>query len=555
MLSRALTLLLASALAIGCSSEGSNGGGGGTGAVGSQGSVDDSGPGEVDGTATSGAEASGTNGTSMSDPTGGGPTDGGPTGGETEVSTSDSGSGSTGEGDDPVGPSCELIECNGDVVWSRRYGNSVVSASSEAVTAIATDPAGNTVIGGTINGIADFGDLGTIEGPGAGFVAQVGPDGELQWVRELSVVGDAAGLSVRSIAVDDDGSAVVVGSATGELIVDGQTLEGSGSITVLKFDENGSLSSGQLFGSQSGLNAAHAVATDEEGRIGVVGEFRNSVHFGGNQMSALGGAQDVFVAVFDPDLNHVWSRHFGDDAAQTGHGVGFTEGGDVAVSLRNWGTVSFGGAESHTTTGLASMVVARLEADDGEEVWSRQYAPSAGLGAPLPRIVATPDAIYLGTYSSEVESIEFEFDFGLGPSDGLSHVVRLDPNGNAQWDRPITGLRGGVLGLARDSGDGLLIAGLIEGTVDFGNGPLSSTGRDGFVAKYDAHTGDLIWGRLVTDDDQQTVAQQSHGVSTDAAGHVYVGGSFNGVIDFGDGDLVSSGGFGGADGFLAKLMP
>lgn len=44
-------------------------------------------------------------------------------------------------------------------------------------------------------------------------------------------------------------------------------------------------------------------------------------------------------------------------------------------------------------------------------------------------------------------------------------------------------------------------------------------------------------------------------MSTDAAGHVHVGGSFRGVIDFRDGDLVSGSGFGGADGFLAKLMP
>lgn len=548
MLSRPLTLLVASALAIGCSSEGSNAGGGGTGAVASQGSVDDSGPGEVDGTATSGVDSSGPGeGTSTGDSTGAGPT-----GVDTETPTSGSDTGSSGETGDPVGPDCDVIECNGDVVWSRLHGSSTQSSSSEFVTAIATDPAGNTVIGGTISGVADFGDLGTIEGPGAGFVAQVGPDGALQWVRELSVEGTGLGLGVRSIAVDDDGNAVVVGAARGELRVDGQVLEGSGDIVVLQFEANGSLSAGRLFGPNFELSEARDVAIDGDGRIGVAGEFRGSVNFGGNQMSSQGGAPDMFVAIFDSELNHVWSRHFGDAATQTAQGVGFTEGGDVVVSARNWGTVSFGGAESHTTTGLSSMVVARLRADDGEEVWSQHYDTPSGLAAPFPRLVATPDAIYLGTYAGAVESIEF--DFGLGPSDGFFHVVRLDPDGNTQWNRPLTGLRG-VLDLAHDSGGGLLVTGVLEGTVDFGNGALSSAGRDGFVAKYDAQSGELNWVRLIGDDDQQANQQQGHGVSTDAAGHVYVGGSFYGVIDFGDGDLVSGSGFGGSDGFLAKLMP
>jgi len=553
VLSRPWILLAVSLVAPGCFSEAQTKTGSAEAATGASVGSDDAGATEAEGGGTTAGGASGaTDGSSTV--TG---TDGSSAGVDSDAESSEGTTGTTSEGGssgetgDPIGPDCDEIDCTGDVVWSRSYGNGAPPVSSENVSTLATDPAGNTVIAGHVQGVADFGDLGTVEGDGAGFVARVGPDGEPLWVHGLYA---AYNLEPRASAVDDSGNSVIVGAVRGNLTVQGQTFEGNGNWNtfVLRFEADGSLGSGHVFDYSDEPNSAHAVAIDESGRVAVGGEFRGGISFGGTHMSAQGVGPDMFVAVFDPSLTHLWSRRFGDDETQATYGVGFTEGGDVVVSGRNWGTVEFGGNASHTTTGLSSMVVARLEADDGEEVWSQQYDLLPGAIATFPRLLATPDAIYLGTYSASADDIEV--DFGLGPSEGFFHLVRLDPDGNAQWDRSMTGLRG-VHEMARDTGDGLLVVGTLSGTVDFGNGPLSSASSDGFLAKYNAHTGELNWARLISDDNQQSNLQYGLGVGTDASGHVYVGGSFYGVIDFGDGDLVSGGGFGGADGFLAKLMP
>ncbi len=546
-------------MTLGCFSDAPNSSGSGEADTGASAASDDAGASETEGGGTTAGGASeGADASSTATATDGGSegvdSDAESSEGTEGTTTEGASSGSSGETGDPVGPDCEVIDCTGDVVWSRRYGNSAPPVSSESVRTLATDPAGNTVVAGRVHGVADFGDLGTVEGEGAGFVARVGPDGELLWVHGLFSSGGTHNLELRGSAVDDNGNSVIVGAVIGNLTVQGQTFEGNGNwnTPVLRFDADGSLASGQVFEYSNQSNSAHAVAIDDDGRVAVGGEFRGGINFGGNQMSAQGNGPDMFVAVFDPSAAHLWSRRFGDDATQVSYGVGFTQGGDVVVSGRNWGTVEFGGDASHTTTGLSSMVVARLGADDGEEVWSQQYDLAPGATAAFPRLLATSDAIYLGTYSGSADNIEV--DFGLGPSEGFFHLVRLDPDGNAQWDRSMTGLRG-VLDMARDTGDGLLVVGNLEGTVDFGDGPLSSASSDGFLAKYNAQTGALNWARLISDDNQQANLQQGLGVGTDASGHVYVGGSFYGVIDFGDGDLVSGGGFGGSDGYLAKLMP
>jgi hypothetical protein len=100
--------------------------------------------------------------------------------------------------------------------------------------------------------------------------------------------------------------------------------------------------------------------------------------------------------------------------------------------------------------------------------------------------------------------------------------------------------------VAFDASGNAIIVGYMEGTTDFGGGPLVAIGGfDAFIAKFDV-VGGHLWSKRFGDGG----LQQIFSVDTDAAGNIAVLGIFQGSIDLGGGALVSAGDW---DVFLAKF--
>jgi hypothetical protein len=103
--------------------------------------------------------------------------------------------------------------------------------------------------------------------------------------------------------------------------------------------------------------------------------------------------------------------------------------------------------------------------------------------------------------------------------------------------------------MAIDSAGNVAITGFIRGTVDFGGGPLTTSGVwDIFVAKLDA-SGNHVWSKRFGN---TNVAQRANATAFDSAGNVVVTGYFGGTVDFGGGPLTSPD---NQDIFVAKLDP
>ncbi len=94
----------------------------------------------------------------------------------------------------------------------------------------------------------------------------------------------------------------------------------------------------------------------------------------------------------------------------------------------------------------------------------------------------------------------------------------------------------------------IVVVGSFGDTIDFGNGPMASTGAsDIFVAKLDS-LGNAIWSKRFGD----ASSQSALAVGIDTMGGIYVGGSMAGKVDF-DGTILTSAGV--EDAFLAKFEP
>ncbi len=118
--------------------------------------------------------------------------------------------------------------------------------------------------------------------------------------------------------------------------------------------------------------------------------------------------------------------------------------------------------------------------------------------------------------------------FGNAVRDGF--IVKYGQQGTILWVKRF-GNDGddAAFAVTTDRQDNIIVTGAFSKTVDFGNGPLTTTGNlDIFVAKY-TPAGVLIWVKAFGG----TSVDQGLALATDTNGNVFLGASFNGMANFG----------------------
>jgi len=114
---------------------------------------------------------------------------------------------------------------------------------------------------------------------------------------------------------------------------------------------------------------------------------------------------------------------------------------------------------------------------------------------------------------------------------------------------PVPSLGASPPPIAVDPMGNIIYASGFTGTVDFGTGPMAPAGgSDIYVVKID-DTGATQWARRYGD----SADQNAYAAATSTAGDVFVTGTFQGSVDFGNGAPITSAG--GDDAYLLKLTP
>jgi len=195
-----------------------------------------------------------------------------------------------------------------------------------------------------------------------------------------------------------------------------------------------------------------------------------------------------------PNNGEEWSWSGGDIGDDRAHAVAVDEAGNVVVAGHFYGIVDFGGGP------LTSEHLPWLDPTDASDV-------------------------FLAKYSVSGEHL-WSRRFG-GDADDQALGVTVD-----------------------DSGD-VIVTGVCQNRVDFGDGTRISGGPefDIFVAKYSGVNGEYMWAKRFEDLENG----YGYSVAVDSRGEVLVTGQFTGSVDFSAGvdePLISAG---GADIFVAKL--
>jgi hypothetical protein len=268
------------------------------------------------------------------------------------------------------------LDGTGALVWAKRFGD----AAAQSGRGVAVDTMGNVVITGSFAGKIDFG-AGNLTSAGATdvFLAKLkSANGDLLWGKRF---GDAVAQSGKSLAVDGMGSVVLTGDMAGKTDFGAGNLTSAGATDVFlaSFDGAGNNAWAKRFG-DAGAQTAGAVAADAGGAIVVTGNVAGKIDFGGGNLTSA-GMTDVYVAKFTAAGMHLWSKRYGAAGAENGRDVAIDPFGGIALTGDFPGSVDFGGG-ALASAGASDVFALKLDTVGGH-VWSRRYgdvAAQLGLG-------------------------------------------------------------------------------------------------------------------------------------------------------------------------------
>ncbi len=191
------------------------------------------------------------------------------------------------------------LDASGNPSWSRRFGAPGTSMNVRGVSM------GKDFLMAVDSGAAsvDYGG-GPISGEG---IVALGFQGAHVWSHRWTPLSQT-GFNAGGLAADASGGFYVGGLSWGTSDLGGGPLSSpSGTGLVLaKFDADGNHVWGKIF---DGMGYPQKAVVTPTGDVIIGGEIESAVDFGGGPLPVSSG-QSVFIAKFDAQGNHIWSRSF-----------------------------------------------------------------------------------------------------------------------------------------------------------------------------------------------------------------------------------------------------
>ena len=365
-------------------------------------------------------------------------------------------------------------------LWSKRFGDE----SFQGTSAVAFDASGHVIVAGGYIGTVDFGGGPLTCAKPAIFVAKLAPDGAHIWSKCFHDDNNLQAPWSSAVAVDAMGNVVVTGTFYGAIDFGGGSLAcaGTGDVFVAKLGSDGTHIWSHKFGDDM-YQVASSVVFDASGNVIVAGEFYGTIDLGGGVLTCAGGL-DVFVAKLGSDGTHVWSNAFGDGADQCLGAIATDVSSNVVVTGDFDGTIDFGGGVL-TSAGNRDIFIAKFESD-GAHLWSRRFGDGASQFPWDVAIDASGNIIVNGNFDGTVDfgggALTSAGDrdlFVAKLTPNANHIWSAAFYWVATYYATISQV-------SVDAEGSAVLAGSFVGEVDFGGGPLVCAGYvdDIFVAKF-----------------------------------------------------------------------
>lgn len=411
---------------------------------------------------------------------------------------------------------------------------------------LATDSAGNVLIGGAFKGTLDF-DPGPaavtrMGGIGNAFIGKYTANQDPLWVAVFSGTNNS---DVRALTTDSSGNVFVTGTFFGTIDFDpgvGEANLDTGSpierdVFVVKLDAHGNhLWSRRLAGTGSAFPNAIAV---ENGKVYVAGEFSGQLDADpgvDTRWLVSAGVQDMFLVQLDGDGDFQWASHGAGESWNEWTGMAAFPSGGVVVCGRNSQEVTFDGDLTIGPAGAGNFdgIIARYD-EAGNRTWLK-YFPGSSV-APEGMAIDDLENIYVtgsfsGAFSTDGKS--GPISLAVNGSEPNTFLFALDALGEVCWARRWGGVGAGAgLDVAVDNRGSVFVAGRFIGpTIDLDPGtetdlfPGGSNEFSPFLVKLN-DLGVYHWGATMAGERSQV-----GGITVGGDGRLLVAGFFHNEIDF-----------------------
>jgi hypothetical protein len=330
----------------------------------------------------------------------------------------------------PVGGSDAYVmkvDANGTPKWVQTFG----AKRDDAANAVAVH--GNRVL--VVGNFLDELKIGEFDHKSYGsddlFAVCFDLDGNPQWVWTLGGI-DSDGAN--AVAATPDGGWVIGGSYSDSIAVGNVNLKSKGQTDALlvKLAASGDIEWIKSYGGRYKDTILH-VAVDGNGNVYTAGHFADVADFGGKPLTAHGGSDnDIVLAKYDRNGDHVWSKNFGNEFNDVAGGLAVDPAGNITLvgSFENKGPISFGSGDEHTSLGESDAYVARFNTD-GKLEWAHSFGAEREDVAWGVAADAAGNTVTTGWFQNSV-------DFGKGgtiASKGNKDVfaIKYDSKGQVVW--------------------------------------------------------------------------------------------------------------------------
>ncbi len=313
------------------------------------------------------------------------------------------------------------FDAAGAPLWSRRFGSSGGISGYNEATALAIDPNGDVVVGGTLHGKVTFDatSLPTTLGADVFVTKLAGATGAVVWAKQFKEQSGTTNVdsTLQRLALDSTGNVFIAGQFQGNIFFTAfpgkLTTSGGGGdwdAFVAKLDTNGNASWGEAFGTAIDYDIAADVAVDSASNVVVTGYVSGDTNFGGGVVSApVGGARHAFLLKYTNIGGVVNAKIFpvisGISLTVDAADAIYLTGALVASGDLGGGALPFGGG--------TDMFLAKFDANLAH-VWSKSFGATGAQAASAVRYdKATMSVVLTGFDSGNI-------DFGAGVLTGMS---------------------------------------------------------------------------------------------------------------------------------------
>ena len=351
-----------------------------------------------------------------------------------------------------------------------------------------------------------------------------------------------------AVATDAAGNVYVTGQMTAPLDLGGGLLSTAGmsDFYVAKFDSNGQHLWSKSFGG-TGNDGAFGIALDRSGNVWVGGSFYGSITLGGNMLTSAGNGDLFLLSLGGSDGAYRAAYRYGGGGDDYISAIAVDSTGSILATGGFAGSTTYGGA-TLTSAGRTDGFLLKVSAT-GSHQWSLRFGDvddDTGGGV----VIGAGDQVNL------VATFIGSADVGGGKISAVNMaaadilVARFGSDGSHVWSKG-AGARSDALlpSIAIDGEGSLLLTATYDGSFSMGGAIFTSDGAtDVGVAKWDKD-GIHQWSYRFAGPDYDL----SDGIAADRQGNVIVVGHYKGNSHMAGGAYMKS--YGSYDGWVAKLAP